>query len=338
MGKRISYIDLAKGACMLLVILHHIDGPLDNYHIERIIMCFTMPLFFFLSGFFFKSYNGFTDFILRKINKLIIPFVFFSFITSLLFSIGWFLVGKLGKILQIPQNEIIALQNDDLFLNTPLWFLMSLFETSFMFYLIHLFCNKLNIKDTYRKLVMLIICLMIGIIGYQLGAHRINIPLWIDTSMNAIPFYFFGYLFKEKMGFLAQYKFDKYTPAILVVLGFIVYSQANFVNMRMNVYSGSIFSFYLCAMSGSFFILLLSKLINRVSIILFIGRYSVIILGTHLSLLWILKRLLVNYITNDWLLSLMLFILLIIISIPVCIIFTRLFPKFVGQEDLFKLE
>lgn len=313
MKTRINYIDIAKGICMLLVILYHIEGPLDDFKVRRLIMCFIMPLFFFLSGFFFKKYNGFANFILRKINKLIIPFVFFTFITCLFFCIGWAIIGKFSNILQIPKNEIIALQNDDLFLNTPIWFLMSLFETSLMFYLIYLIGYKLNIRDTYRKLIMVIMCLLIGTIGYQLGIHQINIPLWIDTSMTAIPFYFFGYLFKEKTDFLVQYKFDKYIPVILVVLGLIVYSQADFVNMRRNVYSGSTFSFYLCAMSGTIFVLLLSKLINRVPIILFIGRYSVIILGTHLSLLWILKRLLVYYVTNDWLLSIISFVLVIIL-------------------------
>jgi fucose 4-O-acetylase-like acetyltransferase len=337
MNKRINYIDIAKGICMLLVILHHIEGPLYNANIQRVIMSFMMPSFFLLSGFSFRKYNSFANFALRKINKLIVPFVFFSFITCLLFCIGWAITGKFNNMLQIPKNEIIALKNNDLYLNTPIWFLISLFETSLMFYLVYSICYKFNVKDRYRKLIMALISLSVGAIGYLLGINRIDLPLWIDTSMTAIPFYFFGYFLKEKMDFLSQNNLEKYVPVILFVFGLIVYYYANFVNMRINVYSGSFFSFYLCAICGIIFVLLFSKFVIRVPVISFIGRYSVIILGTHLNLLWILKRYLVYYVTNDWLLSTILFILVTIISIPLCHFFIKFYPKFVGQQDLIKV-
>lgn len=41
---------------------------------------FRMPLYYFLSGLFFKTYRGFFDFVLKKINKLLIPFAFFIYL------------------------------------------------------------------------------------------------------------------------------------------------------------------------------------------------------------------------------------------------------------------
>ena len=76
--QRIQYIDLAKGFCILLVVASHILAfyrtqlPYDS-----VLKCFRMPLYFFLSGVFFKQYENFGGFVKRKINKLLIPFLFF---------------------------------------------------------------------------------------------------------------------------------------------------------------------------------------------------------------------------------------------------------------------
>ena len=78
-GGRIEYIDLAKGFCIILVVLFHCD--IYFYHIgyefnTMVGNTFRMPLYYFLSGLFFKPYNGFFNFAIRKANKLLIPFLF----------------------------------------------------------------------------------------------------------------------------------------------------------------------------------------------------------------------------------------------------------------------
>ena len=82
---RIDFIDLAKGFCIIMVVYYHVytkvypPSPIDGA-----ISIFRMPLYFFLSGLFFKTYEGFCGFLKRKINKLLIPFLFFSSIVLLL--------------------------------------------------------------------------------------------------------------------------------------------------------------------------------------------------------------------------------------------------------------
>lgn len=71
---RIQYIDLAKGFGIMLVVVYHIYYHLHNMQVIMPISLFMLPLFFFLSGLFFKEYGSFSDFIVRKINKLLIPF------------------------------------------------------------------------------------------------------------------------------------------------------------------------------------------------------------------------------------------------------------------------
>ena len=82
---RIEFVDLAKGFCICLVVFSHCCS---HYHLKTPIdlTCgaFRMPLYFFLSGLFFKTYEGFDGFLKRKINKLVIPFLFFYLIGSVL--------------------------------------------------------------------------------------------------------------------------------------------------------------------------------------------------------------------------------------------------------------
>lgn len=52
--KRIEFIDLAKGVCIIMVVMGHCGCPLEipGWTIVR------MPLYFILSGLFFKDYGG----------------------------------------------------------------------------------------------------------------------------------------------------------------------------------------------------------------------------------------------------------------------------------------
>ncbi len=76
--QRIDYVDLAKGICIMLVVYNHVCKL--YHHTDDILVIqgsFRMPLYFILSGLFFKEYSGFSSFAKRKVNNLIVPFFFF---------------------------------------------------------------------------------------------------------------------------------------------------------------------------------------------------------------------------------------------------------------------
>ncbi|WP_353332461.1 acyltransferase family protein [Bacteroides sedimenti] len=337
MKQRIEYIDLAKGFCILLVILHHIEGPFEQTDINRLLMPFRMPLYYFLSGFFFHRYAGFVNFTLRKINKLLVPCFFFLFITYLFYSGIWLINGQYDSIFQIPKNLLLSLSKDSIYLNTPLWFFVSLFEVSVIFYIITVISERLSIKFGGKKALMAIFCFSSGILGYEMGIYKIGLPFWLDTSITSIPFYYIGYFLIKETDFLSSNKLDKYIPIILVALGLIVYILADFSNNRTNVYHGNFIPFYLSAFSGTFFVLLLSKLIKKLPIVSVLGQYSGIVLGTHFTLILLLKKYLF-FVNNDWLLTGIIFLIISVVSVPVCRFFLRYFPKFIGQKDLINTE
>jgi fucose 4-O-acetylase-like acetyltransferase len=59
--KRIEWIDLAKGICIFLVVANHIF-----YYNCVFLEQLRMPLYFILSGLFFKDYGGFCEFMLKN--------------------------------------------------------------------------------------------------------------------------------------------------------------------------------------------------------------------------------------------------------------------------------
>lgn len=96
--KRLEYIDAMRGFTMLLVVLGHVI--MYSYHeseetivtFNQAIICFHMPLFFFISGFVFykatRVWNWETvcKFLSKKMMILIFPTLFFLIIYDLLFD------------------------------------------------------------------------------------------------------------------------------------------------------------------------------------------------------------------------------------------------------------
>lgn len=80
MQQRIEFIDLAKGICIILVVLLHIV-PSANIPELRFI---RIPLYFILSGLFFKDYGSFRNFLKKKVNNILIPFLFFYVVSYLI--------------------------------------------------------------------------------------------------------------------------------------------------------------------------------------------------------------------------------------------------------------
>lgn len=55
--KRIDFIDLAKGFCIMSVVMFHLTYHIDiDIPYSTAICSFRMPFYFLLSGLFFKTY------------------------------------------------------------------------------------------------------------------------------------------------------------------------------------------------------------------------------------------------------------------------------------------
>jgi len=323
---RIEYIDLAKGLCIILVVFNHANyvlAPVD-YPLSDALCVMRMPLYFFLSGLFFKPYESYFGFQKRKINKLLIPFLFFrigSCIITPFVNDTPFEWHKLWDFLYSPLSAP----------NTPIWFLMCLYWLNQMFYGIY----KIGSKSKCPIAVISILSLLLGIIGFEIGRTPYNISAMnIGTAMTATPFFCAGYLFKSHTKILYPSKSDKYLLIPIVACAIYTFYFAKTADYFTNRYESNIWITYSCGITGVLSVIFLSKIIKWVPLVSYFGRYSIIILVTHMPILQRLIPYLKHFEWQPWYITLLVGSLvtmfLYIFIIP---LMRKLFPHVTAQKD-----
>ena len=97
--------------------------------------------------------------------------------------------------------------------------------------------------------------------------------------MTALPFYVAGFWVRRYNFFLfPSHRFDKIIPSFVLLALVVMYFTATTPGMRTNNYPGNIFQVYIAAFAGIFMIMLICKKIKRISIVSYLGRYSIITL------------------------------------------------------------
>lgn len=324
---RIDYIDLAKGFCILLVIFHHVALYYHYRYSGWIpLRSFRMPLYYILSGIFFRQYSGFFDFIKRKTNKLVIPFIFFY----LLLSVPLTIFMKHYSILDALLNFVY----DNKFKNGSVWFLLSLFEVNIIFYLILSVSNRLPNKGV----ILAALSLLCGLAGLYFSYIQFNCYFFIDTSLTAVPFFYIGYLLGWG-GQKALRRDFRWWQDILIVLLSVSYVLlfSRDLNFGLNNYS-NYYSVYPCGILGTIAVLVISRRIGRLPLVSYIGRYSIIALCTHQVVLivngYFLKHVLGDVYTSVWI-NFFITVLEMLVVIP---LLRRYLPYFTAQKDLIPIQ
>ena len=165
-----------------MVVYGHLVNP-----IHREIFLFHMPLFFLLSGYFFSTEKGWTTFIKDKIRKLIYPFCCFYFL-SFLFRLC-IEKGNLYESFCVGIYDEVSRQF--ISINTPLWFLLALFEIFIISFLTEKYVKKVWVK--------IIITGIITLIGYESAMHeRYTIIPFLSQACMGYIFFRIGYWLKMK--------------------------------------------------------------------------------------------------------------------------------------------
>ena len=326
--KRYEYIDLAKGICIILVVLTHMQIVADiPNRIDAMFCSFRMPLYYILSGLFFSKYSGIGEFLIKKTNKLLIPFISFWILNTIV------LVAFNRIHSYAPFTRVFS---ENMFYGGAIWFLVSLFICGLMFYLIIILSEHVK-----NKLFPIIIgSSILGVIGFYLGKNEINLPFWIDSSLTAVPFYAFGYILRKHTNLLDNkpiIKIDLPLSIVLLLFTFFFATKSAMVTNYMK--STTLVSFYLCGISGTLAVLFISKLLNYVPYISYYGRYSICILLTHQCLyksIYFLIQTISGSTPSSWLRVLSFIILMIayLFIIPFMIKYT---PHICAQKDVIKI-
>ena len=318
--KRYDNIDFMKGICILLVVATHLDLPLLSYPCFSL---FRMPLYYFLSGIFFSRYDGFKTFVIKKTNNLLIPYFFFSLFTCLAIVVFYF--GKdLGWLEAYTESGPLH--------NGPIWFLVSLFEVGILMY----FISAIN-----SNMIQLLIVGIISYLGYYMCHHQIILPFYLNTALLGIAFYYAGILLRRNKilddGLYLPVKF------IAFLILFLLIAFVMIPNRRLALITYEIpfpyFWFITAGLCGTLSLFYLSKMLNIISIVNYLGRYSIIVLGVHWYFVKSWKYLILPP-TNEIHKGLYLYILYIIAllaSMACIVIMKKYLPWFTAQKPLIRL-
>ncbi len=264
--KRIEFIDLAKGICIILVVISHchINIPYLQY--------IRMPLYFVLSGLFFKEYAGFWDFTIRKTNKILIPFLFFYLVGFLAYYVLYQIAPDIRINSVVERFYILDPIYSRLCVNSPLWFLLSLFTINILFYII----NKIS-TNVWVQFGMIVI---MTIVGYICKSEEITLYCYFEKTLFYAPFFFMGNILKQRKVLVGdKTNQTKYKDLLIALFGVVLFLVLALINVRSELI-GAI-RFYAAAIVGVMSLLLILKAYGKsVPIISYFGRYSIVVLCT----------------------------------------------------------
>lgn len=283
-----------------------------------------MPLYFILSGLFFKDYGSLFKLVIKKTNRLLIPLLFFASIELVIITF---------------QNPISVIDNIALpfikpgIMNFPTWFLLCLFWVNLFYYFIHTKCKRTSTKMVY--------VFILGCIGAFLSYYDVYLPLFMSSAFSATPFFFVGVILR-RMPILYKTNHNK----ALLLLGItLLIASGTYCYLRYtprisflsNSYQGNYLEIFVVAVSSVIGLLLLCKSIKWLPVISYLGRYSIIVLGMHIivrNYAYLPVYKITHHTFSDT--EILCFTLLLCwFAIPVI---KHTLPKLSAQQDLIKLK
>lgn len=274
--QRIEYIDIAKGIAIWLMIIGHQDICMSA---RVYIYSFHMPLFFILSGMFFKRELSLRSNIAISVRTLLIPYFVFSIINLSICWISPYLHPELYYNLQGIDVLVAAIKGifigTDIITKTSfmplgaLWFLIALF-------LIRVFCCFLA-RIIKNDILFIIVSVGMAILFFILMKSVYVFSL--RCAMLALPFFVFGYGVKK-----IDVRLWSNKPIILIacVLYFILIIPLNGnCTIAECKYGNNLGLFYLNGIIGTIMVVMAASLVRSCLLAEKIGRHTLMILGLH---------------------------------------------------------
>lgn len=278
--QRISWIDVARGIGIILVIQGH---ALSSHSYRHLIYAFHMPLFFFIAGlvFNYKKYPFIVTF-KKSINGIIVPYLGFGLLSyffwwaenaNFRFEISAFLNHLSG---------IIYGNSSSLFFNIVLWFLPCLFITKISFAVI----SKVINDDR----ILLGVLAALSILGYYLSVNLpdLTLPFGIESALTAILFFGIGSIIKtnyfEKAGEIIKNKSFLILISSLIICLISAFWNYNLYGYQIDIRLNNLANyplFLVGAFSGIIAVSLISILIKKNKVLELLGKYSLVLFTLH---------------------------------------------------------
>lgn len=217
-------VDIVRGLCIILMVLGHVGF---GYYFDYYIHAFHVPVFFVITGMFFKSNQPFLKFAVKKLKTLIVPYVLVGVISLII----WKAINYDQWSNWAPAYHLLWDNSTGLPYNGALWFLTAMFWTTLLYWLL-----DYSIRKPWLRAV--VVCLL-----FVAGLFQIYLPFRLPWQMGVAPF---AVLFVEAGRWLKiilpKIKFDKMRAIWKILLWLVVFGIESFlicVNGYVNVRTGT---------------------------------------------------------------------------------------------------
>lgn len=314
--ERIDYIDTAKAIGITLVVLRH-SGI-------SVFVFLHMPLFFIISGMFFKDGRTFAGFIKNKINKLLIPWGFFYILGCLAF----YIVAVLRPELKENYSGLMDVFVQYTAFNYPIWYLLCLFWVFLLYFVI---------AKIPSQLIRWLVVIVLSTCGCLLGKQQIFLPCYFDIALTSLLFFHIGYILNTKTKVFSNHRSVQYD--VLIVLALVIITTIGYYSFCPKIHLATNLIdplSYVVATTGALALILASKLIKNWKWLSYIGRHSLIILCWHSFFIRLLEIMFNQFSTNIYIHKWGVFCCAMCLSTVMIPISLKLIPWFVGKANIIK--
>lgn len=301
---RLGAIDIAKGILIFAVVLSH--AWFADADILSDFFPYSMPAFFFLSGYTYTPGRKYLKNIGKRAVMLLLPYLFFGIACNLCYP----LYVTLTKSPYVMESSVIwtaMLKADayNMLMSTPMWFLAALFTASVIFFAVADYLRESLPKTLAAVAVLLAMAIAIDIF------KKTQLPWYIDLAPYSVAMMLLGSYFGGKKLFTSlnlktviigicclavSYLFNRLFPGS---------AKTSVVQYITDGQWYGVLTAFVIALSGSIGLLCICNVLDRIpvlrSIIKWMGRNSIWILCIHYCVIMLVELQLYNmgYLSNS---------------------------------------
>ena len=263
---------------------------------------FHMPLFFFISGCFYKrevEEASFYKSIARLIKKLLLPFYFIYVLYWICYILlnKWFgcTIGievSLEKYLMAPIFDVQPIG-----FCAPAWFVVTLFGVRVVHLAVQKVLHYFKKNENKKCLFTIILYIVAGTVAFKIGDQIVF--GWARNLLKIVlglSFYQMGYLFhnyfEEKVNSISLFVYF----SILILLREMLWIRIGWASIAMYSFSDIEEGYFVIVFSAMIGILFwyrishyLSNLIEKNGLIIFISRHTFSIMINHLFVVFLIQ-------------------------------------------------
>lgn len=281
-------MNIVKAFAIIAVVVGHSGSPFHN-----VIYLYHMPLFFFISGYFYSDSYSKVPFLLlkKRLKTLYIPFVGYELLFLLFHNIFFRLniysdkVGYENSVSHLYTTQEFAINALKILefrgteqLAGAFWFIVVLFSVNLLFGFINCFTTK-YVKENpeHFRFFVIFLAFLIGNIATHYG---FNFYYQLNISLVALLVYYIGYIYRK---YENEISFNLYF-FVISALFLVMSSLYGSIEMAANSYLSPSF-LIVNSLAGVYINMYLAKIIIfkkiNYTILEYIGKNTFAIMALH---------------------------------------------------------